>query len=77
MNKLQGILTGFDEDTIPKWVGAFLVDRRIRNISATSNRFYNQKLEPFSEWWNQQGSGCQKNLHCDSVGKFGQFFSAP
>ncbi len=51
MNKVQGTVEGTPRD----WLKIFLLDRKIRHVSAGPLKFYQQKLEIFVDWDDQEG----------------------
>ena len=51
MNKVQETIEGTPRD----WLRIFLLDRKIRHVSAGSLKFYQQKLEIFVDWCYQEG----------------------
>ena len=51
MNKVQGTVEGTPRD----WLRIFLLDQKIRHVFAGSLKFYQQKLEIFVIWRDQEG----------------------
>ena len=51
MNKVQGTIEGTPRD----WLRIFLLDRKIQHVSAGSLKFYQQMLEIFVDWCDQEG----------------------
>lgn len=55
MYKVQWIISYSDDGDIESWLQGFLLDRRIRQVSPGSIRFYKQKLGPFVDWCGERG----------------------